>query len=450
MRDADHITGYDAVTYGNHGWLIALIALRTLSRRKVRAASMISVLAVGIAALMLIASLSTSIEHTFGENVYDILSSDIIITPRSGSRDAMITDAETLITNITSSIPEVQAATPRIEAEGLMSTGVGWRNTTGSLVYGIDRERDRNVSRLQDHIEKGGYETFRSSTGGQSEGLPPVIVGTKFLKNADLRVEDGNGNIENDEQLRLTFGRLRETDGDITPIVLDFFIAATYDTHLPYFDDLTIFIPIEQCRQLLDINQFDPKANKILIKLEEKDDASNVKEDIEDLLSDGNDDENNSVRVRTHEEFREHYLNDIIATTRPVGYLIVTISLASAILRMAHTSAAAVQERIFDLGILRAIGFTRRLVMRIYLFESGMSGVLGGLSGILLGYLIILTLNRSSLTLFSLPLSELNLLPTAGFIISLIVLSVGVGVLSVAGLLLRVLRDPTVYLMKIQ
>jgi len=403
---------------------------------------MVGVLAVGIGALLMISSLTTSIENTMGENVYDLLSSDIVITPRSENRDAMILDSEASIGYI-ESLQEVRAASPRIEAEGLLSTGTGWQNTTGALVYGIDPERDSRVSSLEDYIENGRYQDFE--TGGHD--LPPVILGTMFLEEANLTVENGDGRVDIHEKVRLTFGKLREEDGDVLPIVVDFVIVAGYRTHLPYFDSLTVFIPIQQSRYLLDYNPFDPKANKILVSLHEKRDAGKVKSELLDMLEERT---SESLTGRTHAEYREHYLNDIIATTRPVGYLIITISLLSAILRMAHSSATAVQERILDIGILRAIGFTKRKVMETYLLEASAIGSAGGVLGILMGYVIIFFLQRSSLSLLSFPLSELNLYPSLSFIFLLLLLSVGVGILSVFGLLLKVLRTPSIYLIRVQ
>ena len=427
---------------GNNGWLLALMGWRNLSRRKYRSLSMVGVLAVGIMALMLIASLSTSIENTLGENVYDLLSSDIIITPDSDSGDVMITDADRCIDEILER-NGVKAAAPRIEAEGLISSGTGWRNTTGALVYGIDPVRDREVSRLDEYLVNGGYENFQSS----DLEMPPIILGSEFLHNSDLSMENGDDEVDAGEQVRLTFGKLRETDGDITPIFMDFVIVAVYESHLPYFDSLTVFIPIQHCRQLLDLNRFDPKANKILVRTESRGKAKAAKEDILETLKEKTGEE---FSGRTYNEYRDYYLNDIIATTRPVGYLIVSISLASAILRMAHSSAAAVQERIFDLGILRAIGFTKKMVMKIYLLESGITGLVGGMLGIGCGFAVVFLLGRSSFSLFSLPLSELNLIPSTSFLLSLMLLAVGVGVLSVLGLLVRILRNPSVYLIRVQ
>ncbi|MCK4614245.1 MAG: ABC transporter permease [Thermoplasmata archaeon] len=422
--------------------LIPLVAWRNLARRRYRTISMIGVLAVGISALMLIASLSTSIENTLGENVYDLLSSDITIMPKGGNRDAMIVDSESCIRYIENQ-DGVKAASPRIEAEGLISTGTGWRNTTGALVYGIDPENDPRVTSLKSYLVKGDYKNF---TTPEYE-LPPIILGSSFLKESNLAIEDGDGYVEVRERIRITFGKLREVDGDITPIVMDFVIVGAYRTHLPYFDSLTVFIPIEQCRYLLDYNPFDPKANKILIKLDRKGDAPDIKNKLLNMLEEKT---GESLRARTHKEYREHYLNDLIATTRPVGYLIVAVSLVSAILRMAHSSASAVQERIFDIGIMRAIGFKKKMVMGVYLLEAAIIGTVGGSLGIGVGHLIIYSLKRSPLTVFTLPLSELNLYPSLSFILGLLGLALGVGLLSVFGLLLKVLRGPSVHLIRIQ
>lgn len=400
-----------------------------------------SVLAVGIAALLLISSLTTSIENTMGENVHDIITSDIILEPERRETDAMIPDVESCI-SVIEEHSEVKYAAPRIEVEGLISTGNGWRNTTGGVIFGIDPERDQKVSSLDEYIVKGSYNDL----GSNDHSLPPVIVGSGFLKELKLHIEDGDGDIQATEKVRITLGKLREDDGNIAPIVQDFVIVAGYQTYLPYFDVLGFFIPIEQSRYLLDFNPYDPKANRILVNIEGND-ASGVKEDILKRIHEKTSEE---LRGDTHQEYKKTYLTDIIETTRPVGYLIISISLLSAVLRMAHASASAVQERIFDIGILRAIGFTKKRVMKVYLLEATITGLGGGILGILLGYGMIAGLQRSSMKILSFPLSELSLLPSVHFMAYLLILAVGVGVLSVLGILLKVLRDPSVYLMRVQ
>ena len=69
---------------------------------------MLGVLAVGIAALMLISSLSTSIENTMNENVHDLLSSDIILTPGGENGEDMIVDVDTTMAHI----QELQGGAP--------------------------------------------------------------------------------------------------------------------------------------------------------------------------------------------------------------------------------------------------------------------------------------------------------------------------------------------------
>jgi len=67
-----------------------------------------------------------------------------------------------------------------------------------------------------------------------------------------------------------------------------------------------------------------------------------------------------------------------------------------------------------------------------------------------LGYLIIFMLQKTSLVLLSFPLAELQLYPSTSFLAGLMSLAIGVGMISVLCLLLRTLRDPSVYLMRVQ
>jgi len=420
--------------------LYSLLAWRNLSRRKYRSLSLIVVLAVGIAALLLVASLTNGVENTMGENVHDLLSSDIAIRSDTKNREALFTVSPGVMTHL-EGMSGVKAVAPRIEAEGLMNSGDGWHNTSGTLVYGIDGDRDSGVSRLASYLDQGSFTDFRHS----DHTLPPIIVGSSYLDSFGLRVEDGNGVLEPTEKVRLSFGKLREDGGELAPIVIDLVIVASFASHLPYFDSLTVFIPIEQCRYLLDLNPHDPQANKLLVKLDDPKKADRKKDQIVEYLEEQT---RQPLFGRTYVEYQEHYLNDIIATTRPIGYLIIGFSLLAGVLRMAHSSATSVQERVGDIGILRAIGFPRTTIMQVYLLEAGVIGLAGGLLGLGLGYLIVHLLSLSSLSLFSMPLSELNLWPDTSFSGGLLLLAIGVGVISVCGFLFKLLGTSTAGLMR--
>jgi len=87
---------------------------------------------------------------------------------------------------------------------------------------------------------------------------------------------------------------------------------------------------------------------------------------------------------------------------------------------IANTMFMAVTERTREIGILKAIGARNRDILEIFMFESGMIGLAGGLAGCLIGFTLSYVLNQ-----FGVP-SKVDL-PLVALALSF---SIGVGIVS--------------------
>lgn len=81
------------------------------------------------------------------------------------------------------------------------------------------------------------------------------------------------------------------------------------------------------------------------------------------------------------------------ATVQAVLGGIGGVALLVAAFGIANTMLMAIYERTREIGLMKAIGATHRDVMRIFLYESGCIGFLGGIGGVVLGYLINTIIN---------------------------------------------------------
>ncbi|GEM_PF-728000 len=80
----------------------------------------------------------------------------------------------------------------------------------------------------------------------------------------------------------------------------------------------------------------------------------------------------------------DRYLNVVEIVLTSVG----VIALGVAAIGIANASLAAVRERRREIGVLKAVGATDRDIRRVFLVESGALGLIGGVLGVALGYLI--------------------------------------------------------------
>ncbi|NLP43473.1 MAG: ABC transporter permease [Peptococcaceae bacterium] len=101
--------------------------------------------------------------------------------------------------------------------------------------------------------------------------------------------------------------------------------------------------------------------------------------------------------------FQTHSLNDILKSmqeqSRTIQLIlggIGAISLLVAALGITNTMIMSIYERTREIGIMKVIGAALRDIKRLFLFEAGMIGFLGGLLGIGISFLLSFLLNTLS------------------------------------------------------
>jgi putative ABC transport system permease protein len=78
----------------------------------------------------------------------------------------------------------------------------------------------------------------------------------------------------------------------------------------------------------------------------------------------------------------------IIVVINGILVLIALISVVVATVNIMNTMYTAVLERTKEIGVMKAIGAKNNEILFIFVFESGVLGLIGGAIGVLLGYLI--------------------------------------------------------------
>ncbi|MEM7813559.1 MAG: ABC transporter permease [Candidatus Aenigmatarchaeota archaeon] len=149
-------------------------------------------------------------------------------------------------------------------------------------------------------------------------------------------------------------------------------------------DDTQVYVPIDVARELLDR----PKGvDFIYAKVRPGADPAAVADKIEDAMRDERDqrpgEEDFSVQTMTQ-------LMETVGTVLGVIQLILVgiaaISLLVGGIGIMNTMYTAVLERTREIGVLKAIGARNSSIMAIFLLESGILGVIGGVLGMLLGF----------------------------------------------------------------
>jgi ABC-type antimicrobial peptide transport system permease subunit len=354
------------------------IALKNLKSQKSRTILTAIGVAIGTASLLGIVAFSTGIKTA----VIDTITASgpltqITVQPKTEeagflkSLSTIAKEKDVITEEIAQKIerlPHVKSVHPEINYENLSSLRINiWGQSfqTDTLIFGVPYEF------LEDDlpdISKKQWETLREPY--------PAVISTRILDLYNLTVAPTNNlpsfTTQDIQGLEFTLLPGQSTffpqlSSDMTPIKAK--IVGFSDR----VDMVGVTLPLELIRNLN--KKYNPEYKEIYLKLfVNVDDKKNVEAVTATI-------ENMDLRVRsTQMEIRIFEKNFRIVT---VGLsLISAIILLVSGLMIANTFLSSVNERRREIGLLRALGATRRDIQKIFLAEASVLGLIGGLAGL--------------------------------------------------------------------
>jgi ABC-type antimicrobial peptide transport system permease subunit len=113
------------------------------------------------------------------------------------------------------------------------------------------------------------------------------------------------------------------------------------------------------------------------------------------------------AKVQTRQQFVDNQIAGLQSTLN-ILYVLLALSVIVSLFGIVNTLVLTVYERTREIGMLRAVGMTRRQVRRMIRHESVITALIGGLLGIVLGIVLgALLVSRVSFIQFSLPVASL-------------------------------------------
>ena len=332
--------------------------LRELSRRKLRTSLTITGITIGIWALVVFSSLANQINGLVGMG-NEYFADKIVVTDgvAFGSSPMRLDDVE-----IIAGLDGVGAVQPKVEIpwDPDPAIGFGAPDFLVGTIPGAD----------------AGFETFtlELATGRQliAEDTGNVVVLGSTIARKYGVVAGGTVDIR---------GESFEVLGTLQPTLSS--------------PDTNGFIPLSTAQALYlgdlpplvaESLQADELANQIVVFPEVGADPTTVAAAIEAAVE-------NSATM-TGAEFSE----TVGATTVIFNAIIIGVAAISLIvggLSVINTMAMSVAERTREIGIRRAIGGSRRRIVRELVAEAGVIGLLGGLIGLGLGAAVVVLVNEA-------------------------------------------------------
>ncbi len=127
-----------------------------------------------------------------------------------------------------------------------------------------------------------------------------------------------------------------------------------------------------------------------------------------------------NAKAQTRDEFVDNQISGLSAVLN-ILYVLLALSVVVSLFGIVNTLVLTVFERTREIGMLRAIGMTRRQVRRMIRAESVITALIGAAIGIVLGIVLAgLLIVRVEFIDFALPIGQLVIFAVAAVIVGLI------------------------------
>jgi putative ABC transport system permease protein len=127
-----------------------------------------------------------------------------------------------------------------------------------------------------------------------------------------------------------------------------------------------------------------------------------------------------NAKVQTRSEFIDNQIS-ALSSILNILYVLLALSVVVSLFGIVNTLVLTVFERTREIGMLRAIGMTRRQVRRMIRHESVITALIGGALGIVLGVVLgALLVARVDFIDFTLPVGQLIVFAIAAVIVGIV------------------------------
>jgi lipoprotein-releasing system permease protein len=332
-------------------WMMAMRYLR--ARRQEGFISVIAWfsllgIALGVATLIIVMAVMNGFRQELLSRILGLNGHLSIYGPPAG-----ITQFDPLVKTL-ADVPGVVMVDPMIEGQ-VMVTANGVAR--GAVVRGLRPEDIRRRKILTENITSGSLDDFK--------GEDAVLIGSRMAERLGLGIGD---------RITLISPKGNVSAFGTVPRVRSYSVVATFNIGMYEYDSSFVFMPLKAAQIYFRL----PDAVTTLeVFVKNPDAAPSMVKDIRAAVG-------NVGRIHDWQRANASFFN-AIQVERNVMFLILTLIIVVAAFNIVSSLIMLVKDKGRDIAILRTMGATRGMIMRIF-FLSGVSiGVIGTFAGVILG-----------------------------------------------------------------
>lgn len=339
-------------------WLIGLRYIRSGKKsgrnRFISFISLISMagIALGVAALIVVMSVMNGFQKEVRDRMLSVLPHIEIYDTYGSLPDWHLT------AKAVKSHPEVLGTAPYIMNQAMLTR---FDRVRGVVVRGIIPSEEKKVSDVAKQIKTGSFESLQPGTFN-------IVIGIGLAR--QLQVLKG-------DRIMLIAPQGQLTPAGMLPRLKQFTVSGIFDVGHHLLDTSQAFINLDDAMKMF--QQASP--NGLRLKIKDMYQAPLVAWEIAQDLNDG------ALLVRDWSKVNRNWFAAVQMEKRMM-FIILLLIVAVAAFNLVSTLVMTVTEKHADIAILRTLGAAPRSIMKIFMIQGAIAGILGTAIGITFGILI--------------------------------------------------------------
>ncbi len=341
------------------------IGLRYLkAKRKQTFVSLITLISiagvmVGVTALIVVIAVMNGFKEDLQDKILGV-TSHVVISRFDGNISKYLE-----VRKKVEEVSGVNAATPFIYTQVMISSR---KAISGAVLRGIEPQTASKVINLQKNLRAGSLKELEAEN--KPEGMratPGIILGNELARNIGA---------SRGEPVTVISPLGRLTPLGRVPRSQTFRVAGIFDSGMYEYDSTIAYVSLWAAQRFLGIGD---RVTGIEVRVDDIYEADRVARAIGKALDGYPYWSRDWMRMNKN-------LFSALKLEKIVMFIILTLIIVVAAFNIVGTLTMVVMEKTRDIAILKSMGATRRSIMKIFLIEGAVIGLVGTLLGLLGGY----------------------------------------------------------------
>jgi len=343
-------------------WLVGLRYTRAGKRSNrnsfISFISLISVsgIALGVAALIVVLSVMNGFQKEVTDRMLSVLA-HIEVFDASGSMPEWRKAEQEAFRN-----PAVRGAAPFVETQGLLVKDDAMKPT---VIRGILPEQEPKVSDVAKQVRSGSLQNLRP-------GQFNIVLGYVLARSLGVGIGD---------KVNMMLAQGQMTPAGIVPRSRLFTVAGIFEAGHYEFDSSMAFIHMQDAERMERLDA----PNGLRLRIADMHQAPQVAAELKKQMS-------GDLTMRDWSKLNANWFA-AVQTEKRMMFIILTLIIAVAAFNLVSTLVMTVTDKQPDIAILRTLGASPQSIMKIFMIQGALVGIMGTLAGVGLGVLVALNID---------------------------------------------------------